>query len=638
MSNLKLAVCYYPEQWDSKSWESEIKKMADLGLIYVRVAEFSWSLLEPSEKKYNFGWLEQVLDLLHKNNLQAIVGTPTTAPPRWIIDKYPDILPWDKWKNPKQFGSRRHYRFSDKNYLGLCKEIVEKMARYFCQHPAIVGWQTDNEYACHDTVYSYSPADDIAFQEWLKEKYQTIEKLNKAWGNCFWGMHYNHFSQIEIPINTITSSNPSHFLDYRRFASRAVIRFNEAQVTILRKICPHHWITHNLMAFIEDFDHFELCKTMDMATWDSYPLGFLSQFSFFSDKEKEIYQNTGHPDVAAFHHDLYRACGKERFGVMEQQPGAVNWASYNPKPLENMVRFWSLEALAHGAEFVSYFRWRQVPFAQEQMHTALNLVNGEAAQGYIEVQSLAKELKEMKQLKNKPAEVAIFFDYQSIWFYQASIQGTNVSYLLWVFQIYEAIRSLGLNIDFVSSFEDLKESHKICFVPSLVFVSQKEYDLCKKYSGMILWGTGSGSKTEDFHIPLDLPPLRIKDLLKIEITLSQTMKNSCSGTGCFGDFTAVNLREKIRSPLDALSKFDDGDGLLFQNEKHFYLAAHLDKKSLQALVAYLLEKAQIKHQKLPEGVRVRQTEEKDFYFNFSPNPFQIEGKNLKQGELTYIEK
>ena len=590
------------------------KKMAELGLSYIRVAEFSWSRLEPSPKKYNFGWLEKVLDLLYQNNLQAIVGTPTAVPPRWLIEKYPDILAWDKFKNPKQFGSRRHYRFSAKNYIEVCKEMVYKMAEYFSKHPAIVGWQTDNEYSCHDTVYSYSPADDLEFQKWLEAKYQNIENLNKAWGNDFWGMHYDNFSQIEIPSNTVTNSNPSHFLDYRRFASEEVFLFNQAQVSILRKICPNHWITHNLMAFIQDFDHFALCKTMDLATWDSYPLGFLADFPFFSKAEKSTYQNTGHPDVVAFHHDLYRSCGKGHFGVMEQQPGPVNWACYNPQPLKQMVRFWSLEAMAHGAEFVSYFRWRQIPFAQEQMHSALNLVNGEPAAAYEEVKDLAQELKQLKQLTIADAEVAILYDYQSSWVYQTPIQGTQFSYHVWAFQFYSALRSLGLNIDFVSSFSDLKASHKICFVPSLAIISEAELESINKFSGLTLWGVGSGSKTENFNIPSDLPPHRIKELLNIEIILSQTAMNSWEGNGCFGSFEALTLRETVRSNSEPLSKFSDGEGLLYQNNQHFYLTACLNQDSLQKMIAYLLTKANIKYQTLPEGVRRRQTKEKDFFF------------------------
>ena len=162
----------------------------------------------------------------------------------------------------------------------------------------------------------------------------------------------------------------AHVLDFRRFSSWQVKEFNREQCLILRESSPGRDLTHNFMGFVTDFDHHDLAEDLDVAAWDSYPLGFLEQF-WFGDDDKHRYARQGHPDVSAFHHDLYRGVGRGRWWVMEQQPGPVNWARYNPAPLPGMVRLWSLEAFAHGAEVVSYFRWRQAPFAQEQMHAGL---------------------------------------------------------------------------------------------------------------------------------------------------------------------------------------------------------------------------------------------------------------------------
>ena len=198
-------------------------------------------------------------------------------------------------------------------------------------------------------------------------------------------MEYRHFDEIELPNRTPTDPNPAHALDFRRFSSDMVREFQRLQVDILRQLSPGRAITHNFMAGFTDFEHFDVAADLDFASWDSYPLGFLASFPLFSEAHRSHFMRSGDPDHVALHHDLYRACGQGRWWVMEQQPGPVNWAPYNPAPLPGMVRFWALEAFAHGAEVVSFFRWRQAPFGQEQYHSGLNLPTGEADSACAEI-------------------------------------------------------------------------------------------------------------------------------------------------------------------------------------------------------------------------------------------------------------
>ncbi|GIR86278.1 MAG: hypothetical protein CM15mP85_29020 [Rhodobacterales bacterium] len=197
-----------------------------------------------------------------------------------------------------------------------------------------------------------------------------INALNEAWGNVFWSMEYENFDQIDLPNLTVTQPNPSHVLDFRRFSSDQVISFNRLQTDIIKSYSDAP-IAHNFMGKTTEFDHFKVGEDLDIASWDSYPLGFLEDRVIASSEFKQAFARQGDPDFQAFHHDLYRSVGKGRWWVMEQQPGPVNWAPYNPSPLPGMVRLWSWEAFAHGAEAVCYFRWRQAPFAQEQMHAGL---------------------------------------------------------------------------------------------------------------------------------------------------------------------------------------------------------------------------------------------------------------------------
>ena len=371
-----LGVCYYPEHWPKNLWKEDAKRMAEAGLSWVRIGEFAWSKMEPSPGELKFEWLDEIIHILGTAGLSVVLGTPTATPPRWMLEKHPDMLAIDKEERLRKFGSRRHYCFSHEGYREECIRIVTLMAERYGKNPYVGAWQTDNEYSCHDTTHSYSDSARSAFKNWLRAQYPgdgndgDISALNEAWGNVFWSMEYENFDQIDLPNLTVTQPNPSHVLDFRRFSSDQVVSFNRLQTKIIKSYSDAP-IAHNFMGKTTEFDHFKVGDDLDIASWDSYPLGFLEDRVVASDEFKQAFARQGDPDFQAFHHDLYRTVGKGRWWVVEQQPGPVNWAPYNPSPLPGMIRLWSWEAFAHGAEAVCYFRWRQAPFAQEQMHAGL---------------------------------------------------------------------------------------------------------------------------------------------------------------------------------------------------------------------------------------------------------------------------
>ena len=271
------------------------------------------------------------------------------------------------------------------------------------------------------------------------------------------------------PIARRLIPNPAHALDFRRFSSEMVREFQRLQVDILRQHSPGRAITHNFMAGFTDFEHFDVAADLDFASWDSYPLGFLASFPLFSEAHRRHFMRSGDPDYVALHHDLYRACGRGRWWVMEQQPGPVNWAPYNPAPLPGMVRLWALEAFAHGAEVVSFFRWRQAPFGQEQYHSGLNLPTGEADSACTEIAQLKEELSLFTGEETQPADVALVFDYEAAWAIDIQPQSSEFVYLREVFRFYRAVRRLGLNVDVVSQKADLA-GYRLILVPPLPIV------------------------------------------------------------------------------------------------------------------------------------------------------------------------
>ena len=422
--------------------------MAGLGIVFVRIGEFAWSRLEPKEGLYTFDWLKTSIDTLHAAGLKAVLGTPTATPPKWLVDKMPDMLPVGADGKVRGFGSRRHYCFSHEGYREACKRMVTALAAEFGTHPGVAAWQTDNEYDCHNTTLSYSDAARHAFRNWLARKYQSPEALNRAWGNVFWSMEYSSFEEIELPNLAVTELNPAHRMDFRRFSSEQVVTFNRLQTDIIRRLSPGRDVIHNFMGRTLAFDHHDVGADLDVSSWDAYPLGFLDDRSDRPTDFKLKFLRSGDPDFQAFHHDLYRSTSNGRWWVMEQQPGPVNWASHNPVPQDGMVRLWTWEAFAHGAEVVSYFRWRQAPFAQEQMHSGLLRPDSVEAPGFHEAQAVAGEIKALGDIGQVRADVALVVDYPSAWAWEIQPQGREFSYFALVFDFYKALRSLGLSVDY----------------------------------------------------------------------------------------------------------------------------------------------------------------------------------------------
>jgi beta-galactosidase len=619
-----LGVCYYPEHWPESQWAEDAARMAEIGLTWVRIGEFAWSRMEPRPGHYDWGWLDRAIETLGAAGLRVVLGTPTATPPRWMLDRLPDMLAHDAEGRVRGFGSRRHYCFSHQGYRAECARIVTALAERYGQNPHVQAWQTDNEYGCHETVLSYSPAAEAAFRDWLAQKYQSPEALNRAWGNVFWSMDYDEFGQISLPNLTVTEANPAHVMDFRRFASDEVKAFNKVQTDILRRYSQAP-ISHNYMGRITEFDHFATGEDLDIAAWDAYPLGFLSDRLEVTEAHRRRFARQGDPDFQAFHHDLYRAVGRGRWWIMEQQPGPVNWAPHNPDPLPGMARLWASEAFAHGAEAVCYFRWRQAPFAQEQMHAGLLRPDSAPAPAYHEAQALAVELEALGEIQVQPAPVALVFDYASAWAWQTQPQGRGFDYFRLVFHAYKGLRKLGLSVDILPPETGDLSGYALVLAPGLAVISAPLMAALEVYEGVALIGPRSNAKTEHFATPVPLPPnLPGLDAVVARVeSLPPDLPVALQEGGHFEIW-----REKCETSADPEEITEDGWPALITSGGISYLAGWPDDAALARLLTKLCARAGVATEALPEGLRRRETAGHVLWVNYNPDEVEHRGLRL----------
>jgi len=620
----ELGVCYYPEHWPEDMWISDAQSMYKNGIRWVRIAEFAWSRIEPEPKKFDWEWLDKAVDILGNAGLKIVMCTPTATPPRWLINQMPDMLAVDQNGQKRKFGSRKHYSFSHKGYQKESQRITQAVAERYGSNSFIQAWQTDNEFGCHETTYSWCQSSLQEFRNWLQVKYQSIEKLNEEWGNVFWSMEYSSFEDIDLPNLTVTEANPAHHFAFRRFSSDQVKNFNSQQVKIINQFSPNRPVSHNYMGHFVEFDHYKVSEDLDIAAWDSYPLGFLQNMQSIAREDKKLLlecYNIGDPDFQAYHHDLYRGMG--RLWVMEQQPGPVNWAKYNPVPLPGAVRMWTWEAFAHDAEVVSYFRWRQAPYAQEQMHAGLMHCDNSPAMGSKEALQVSKEIQEIKLPPTQKADIALLHDYEACWMTEIDGQTQDFHYTRLMLDFYKSIRINGGSLDIVGKYTDFT-GYKLIIIPSFVHLDEEIFSRITLSGAKILAGPRTGVKTNGFQIPhnLSLEGLGFK-VTRVD-ALPQELPIEVEWKGIKGHINVWREQGQCSGTSDG--KGIDDMPVVTTGNKGSYLCGWPDENLLKAIMKEQMLSAGLTTVSLPEYLRVRQRGNLLFFTNYGKQKVSIPKK------------
>lgn len=452
---------YNPEQWDAEAWKEDDRMFKLAGIDVATINVFSWALSQPNEDTYDFAWLDETIERLYRNGVYICLATSTGAHPAWMARKYPDVLRVDYEGRKRKFGGRHNSCPNSPTYRKYAKIMASKLAERYKDHPAVLIWHVSNEYG----GYCYCDNCAAAFRTWLEERYGTLDAVNKAWNTRFWGHTFYDWDDIVVPnaLSEEWSGNRTNFqgisLDYRRFQSDSLLDCYKLERDELKRITPDIPVTTNLMGFYPELDYFKWAKEMDVVSWDNYP-SLDTPYSY-----------------TAMAHALMRGLkGGQPFMLMEQTPSVQNWQPYNSAKRPGVMRLWSYQAVAHGADTVMFFQLRRSIGACEKYHGAvIEHVGHEHTRVFRECAELGKELQQLGDRildARSDAKVAIIYDWENRWGIDLSSGPTvALNYVNEVHKYYDALHQLHTQTDMISVEEDFRK-YDVVIAPVMYIAKQ----------------------------------------------------------------------------------------------------------------------------------------------------------------------
>ncbi len=633
---LQIGADYYPEQCSESCWPTDVALMNEAGVSIVRMAEFAWSRMEPAEGQYAFEWLDRILDLLHQGGIQAVLGTPTATPPAWLHARYPDIYPMDQRKYRLGFGIREQRCLNNDNMRAYGQRIIEAMARRYAEHPAVVGWQIDNELSAN---LCYCPICHEKFHVWLQGKYNTLDALNQAWGASFWSQEYSDWAQIPLPwhVKGGVFHNPSLQLEFRRFQSQATIDFEREQIALLRRLAPRHFITHNMMGLHNSLDCYELGKELDFVSWDNYPITPWGESPF------------GSPLAA----DVMRGIKQRNVWVMEQINGITGWNTMGRRPSGEWLRCAAWQAVAHGADAVVFFRWRTACYGTEQFWHGVINHDGVPRRRFREVAAFGKEIQQFAPMLDGTAprsEVAIVNAYEQHFAMDIQPQAEGLGIWDQAAHYYRALQTRGLNVDVVPLSAGLN-AYKLVIAPSWYILTPEDAACFIDYvqqGGTLILSPRTGVKNADnacYEAPL---PSLLRELAGVEVddydalgkdeSSIQTAGGQKYATSVWADLLQLHGADAIAwhagsvfTGEPAITRHHYGSGAAY------YFGVFAEPALYDALLGRILEESEIQGlMELPEGMEAAWREKDKQKYLFLMNFNDSERTAAVPGGLTAL--
>ncbi len=635
---------YNPEQWPEEVWLEDMRLMKQAGVTMVSVNIFSWSMLEPAPGQYHFEQLDKILDLLQQYEIAADLATATASPPTWMSRLYPDMLPQTREGLRLSHGSRQSYCPNSPDYRRTAAELVRELATRYRQHPAVKLWHINNEIGNHVSA-CYCDTCAAAFRDWLRQKYQSLDGLNVAWTTTFWSQLYRDWEDILPPRLSAAAVNPSQTLDYWRFMSDSLLGVYLNEADILREITPEIPLTTNfIFETMKPLDLFKWAKHVDIVSIDHYP-----------------HPTQSHPWQSALGLDLMRSLKKAPYLVMEQSPNQVNWRPQNPQKRPGQLYLQNMQYLAHGADGLLYFQWRQSFGGGEKFHSAMvPHGGGDKSRVYRQVAGLGADLQKMSETiigSRQKTRVAILMDWDNWWDVEY-LPGPSDRLHYWeiIQAYYRALYSLNIAVDIIFPEEGLNE-YRLVVAPLLHLLQPglaQKLERFVEQGGTFVTSFFSGIVDQHDHVVLGGYPGELRKLLGIWVeefdpwTEEMTNEIQISEGSLMGSHPCTLWGELIHlEGAEALGTFvvdyyADGPALTkhrYGQGATYYLASQPGPNFMRELFALICNESGIEPVlRVPEGIEVtcRQKESGQLIYFLLNHNDQVAQVELPSGKFQNI--
>ena len=596
-----LGTAWYPEQWPESRWDSDLALMQQAGIHMVRLGEFAWSRMEPTEGQYDLDWLDRAITMAAKHGIVTVIGTPSAAPPAWLTQKYPETLRTMQDGRKDQHGNRQQFNFANPRYRVLARAMAEQLAKRFGHNPNVVGWQIDNEYA----EVSFDSETKQQFQEWLKQHYGTLDNLNTRWTTSYWSETYFDWNQVPIQVGY---GNPGLLLSWMRFVSDTWRSYQKNQLDVIHANCdPRQFVTTNMMGWFNGYDHYTVAQDLDLAAWDDYV-------------------GQGHLDPVrnGAAHDLTRGFKGKNFWVMETQPGGVNWASINNWLDKGEVRAMAWHDVGHGADTVSYWQWRSALNGQEQYHGTIVGPDGTPGPLYEEVAQIGREFDKASPALAGTAvksDVAILHSYDSRWAIEWQKHNKNYDPVNEILSFYGPLRAVVQSVDIVSPTASLSQ-YKLVVAPGLNVLTEEAAKNLRQYvnsGGHLVLGQRSAMKDIDNDLWPQRQPGPLSDPLGGRVEQYYALVEAIPVEGKWGTGEGQLWAELLsaKAPdVEVLMRYGKSNGWLdgqpaaitrkVGRGRITYVGAWLDPKTMAKAANWMTEVSNVKPAlgPVPDGVEV----------------------------------
>lgn len=612
--NMLLGVDYYPEQWDESLLDADLDTIVELGCNVIRIAEFSWHLMEKREGEYDFSFFDNVIARAKERGLKVIMGTPTATIPAWLAAKHPDIVSEFEGGKKRSFGGRHVYCFNSKKMYEYSEKIIRELVSHYKDEESIVAWQIDNEFGHEGSDICFCQNCQNAFREFLCDKFNSdIDKLNDIYGTTFWSQEYNSFDEIPIPAQTITTHNPALRQDWERFRSKSIVDFAEFQVRLIKEIAPNAVVMHDFPGggLGKHVDYSKLAASLDCVAYNNYPV--------WGGQKEPI-----PPHEIAFALDYIRGLKGENFWITEAIMGAQGHDVTGFLPRPNQAKMWSYQGMAHGCESLMYFRYRGATKGAEQFCYGIIDADNVKRRKFYEVQSFFSDISKYKNALSAPIknQVAIMYDYDSLASFRIQSQSFLLDCQAEMTKFYKAFYDKNVGVDIIPEDRAI-DGYKVVIVPQMIITKPETEKKLKEFAengGTVVMTYRCAVKDSDNNVPFGKTmPVNYNEQTGIIVVETESLQEydafpligrgafegSNGHGGIFRDMIEVNDAEVLYSYGDefyrdfaAVTRKRNGKG------STYYLGCGMEDAITEKLMDTIMQENGIDALPSPDGVEV----------------------------------